>query len=168
MTRREFAAEALVLATVVATVIGICSLAPHLRHERLSHVVLHPPGAATSSQLTVRVSGPGTFEGAYAIDASMTLAELLRIVLAEQSEAPLEVSLVVAAGGSTKSQRVDLNRAEAWLLEALPGIGPGKAQAVIDYRELHGPFGCTEELALVPGIGAATFEQVRDLVTVSP
>jgi competence protein ComEA len=166
--RREFATEALFLATVVALVVGIYSLVPHLRHERFSQVVISPPGTTASSQLMLHVSGPGTFEGAYAIDASMTLGELLRIVLVEQGEVPPDLCLVVAAGGeSDESQRIDINRADVWLLEALPGIGAGKAQAIVDFRELHGPFACTEELALVPGIGAATYEVLRGLVTVS-
>jgi competence protein ComEA len=37
-------------------------------------------------------------------------------------------------------QQVDINRADSWLLAALPGIGEAKAQAIINYRALHGPF----------------------------
>ena len=68
-------------------------------------------------------------------------------------------ALIQAAGGTTdstdfrqlklyipqteeeeQSQKIDLNRAEVWLLEALPGIGESRAQAIIDYREQNRPF----------------------------
>jgi competence protein ComEA len=50
----------------------------------------------------------------------------------------------------------------------LPGIGPDKAKAIVDYREHHGPFSCTDELTLVSGIGSATYESLREFITVTP
>ena len=62
---------------------------------------------------------------------------------------------------------VDLNRATLEQLDALPGIGPAKARAIIAYRETNGPFRKAEDLLNVSGIGAATFEKLRELVYVS-
>jgi competence protein ComEA len=67
---------------------------------------------------------------------------------------------------TNESQKISINRAEAWLLDALPGIGPTSAQRIIDYREANGPFVTIYELLLVPGIGESTFENLKDLITV--
>ena len=64
-------------------------------------------------------------------------------------------------------QKIDLNRAEAWLLEALPGIGKTRAQAIVDYRNENGPFKRIEDLLQVKGIGEGTFEKIKDYITVS-
>jgi competence protein ComEA len=50
---------------------------------------------------------------------------------------------------------VDLNRASAKDLEALPGIGPAKAGAIVAFRDSAGPFRHVEDLKRVPGISAA-------------
>jgi competence protein ComEA len=73
---------------------------------------------------------------------------------------------VPKVGESHPQQKIDLNRAEAWLLEALPGIGQGKAQAIVDYRTQHGPFYRIEHLLRVEGIGHSTLDKIRDLITV--
>jgi competence protein ComEA len=73
---------------------------------------------------------------------------------------------VPKVGESRPPQKINLNRAEAWLLEALPGIGQGKAQAIVDYRNQHGPFHRIEDLLGVEGIGSSTLGRIRDLVTV--
>ena len=61
---------------------------------------------------------------------------------------------------------IDLNSASVAELESLPGIGPVRASAIISYREKHGPFLSIEEVMNVSGIGPATFDSVRDLVSV--
>ncbi len=61
---------------------------------------------------------------------------------------------------------VNINTATVQQLQALPGIGAVKAQAIVDYREEHGPFQSVEELLEVKGIGPATLEKFREDVTV--
>ncbi|KPK71717.1 MAG: hypothetical protein AMJ84_05740 [Acidithiobacillales bacterium SM23_46] len=56
---------------------------------------------------------------------------------------------------------LDLNRASAEQLEALPGIGPVRAEAIVRYRQTHGPFRRVEDITRVSGIGPKTLEAVR-------
>ncbi len=61
---------------------------------------------------------------------------------------------------------VDINRATQEALESLPGIGPVLAQRIIAYREANGAFASVEDLQKVDGVGADTFEKLRELITV--
>ena len=65
----------------------------------------------------------------------------------------------------SQPQKINLNWADAWLLDALPGIGPDRAQAIVDYRTQNGQFRRIEDLLNVGGIGKATLDTIRDLVT---
>ena len=64
-------------------------------------------------------------------------------------------------------QKININRAEAWLLEALPGVGEAKARAIIEYREQNGPFRDINELGKVPGFGDIILNQLKNLITVN-
>jgi len=59
---------------------------------------------------------------------------------------------------------VNVNSASSAELESLPGIGPSKASAIIEYRSANGPFGSLTELDAVPGIGPATLQNISALV----
>jgi comEA protein len=60
--------------------------------------------------------------------------------------------------------KLDINKATAGELMALPGIGPKKADAVVDWRRSNGPFGNVEELVAVKGIGPKTLSRIRRYV----
>lgn len=64
---------------------------------------------------------------------------------------------------ATAADRVNINTANAeQLATAIDGIGPAKAQAIIEYREKHGPFKSVDDLGLVRGIGESTVKKNRD------
>ena len=66
-----------------------------------------------------------------------------------------------------QSAPLDLDRASAEELQALPGIGPVLAQRVVEYRNSAGGFRRVEDLRQVKGIGAKKFDRVRTLVSVT-
>ena len=60
---------------------------------------------------------------------------------------------------------VNINTADAATLSReLKGIGMKRAQAIIEYRQKHGPFRTVDELALVKGIGPAAIAKNRDMI----
>jgi competence protein ComEA len=73
---------------------------------------------------------------------------------------------VPASGASPTGPALDLNRASARELDALPGIGPVLAARIIDHREREGRFARPEELLAVRGIGPKLFARLRPRVTV--
>jgi competence protein ComEA len=66
---------------------------------------------------------------------------------------------------AAQQQRIDLNAASAEELASLPGIGPAKAKAIVEYRTKQ-RFSTAEELMQVQGVGAKLFEQLKDQITV--
>lgn len=69
-------------------------------------------------------------------------------------------------GGVSTGGLVNVNTATAIDLETLPGVGEVIAQAIVDYRTQNGPFSSVDQLLDVTGIGDATLENIRELVTV--
>ena len=61
---------------------------------------------------------------------------------------------------------INLNEADKDEITQLPGIGPAKAKAIIDYRELNGPFNTVDELVKVKGFGAKTLSKLLPYITV--
>jgi competence protein ComEA len=70
-------------------------------------------------------------------------------------------AVVLGARGS-----LNINTSTAADLDALPGIGPAKAAAILRYREEHGPFTTVDQLARVPGFGAAAMARLKDRISV--
>ena len=62
---------------------------------------------------------------------------------------------------------VNINTASQAELETIKGIGPAKAQAIIDYRTKSGPFKTVDDLDNVKGFGKKTVDKVRSDISVS-
>ena len=73
--------------------------------------------------------------------------------------AALTSSLLLAA--------VNINTATVDELKSLPGVGPAKAAAIVEYRSQHGSFKSVEELKEVKGIGEGIFNKLKDEVAVA-
>lgn len=65
-----------------------------------------------------------------------------------------------------KAPLVNINTADAELLQTLPSIGPAVAKRIIAYRESVGAFQTKEELMQVGGIGEKAFEKLQDFITI--
>ncbi len=69
-------------------------------------------------------------------------------------------------GSGGGKQKINLNTADANTLDQLPGIGPSRAQKIIEYREENGPFKAIEDIKKITGIGEKIFENLKDDITV--
>ncbi|MFR9216373.1 MAG: ComEA family DNA-binding protein [Ruthenibacterium sp.] len=69
---------------------------------------------------------------------------------------------------SNTGEYLDINTASAAELELIDGIGPVKAQRIIEYRAAHGPFASVEELALIDGISEKTVQAAREVAVALP
>lgn len=67
---------------------------------------------------------------------------------------------------STKTSKININKATQTDLETIPGIGPSTALKIIDYREKNGKFNSIEDIKNVSGIGDAKYEKMKDYITV--
>jgi competence protein ComEA len=154
-----------------------------------------PPGAATAASLRVYVTGavahpdvyrlpPGSIvkDAIQAAGGASGEADLDRVNLAQELRDQQQV-VVPRAGeadvpppaGSTPPSRsgealpaakVNINTAAADELDTLPGIGAEMARRIVDYRAANGPFKSIEDIQRVTGIGDATYQKLKDRITV--
>jgi competence protein ComEA len=119
-------------------------------------------------QGSIYVSGAVNIPGIYAFYDGDTLEDIVLAAGGIKDGADLtmiELSIDSANTGDIP-QKVNLNRAEAWLLEALPGIGEVKAQAIIEYRQRNGLIHDIDELLNIPGFGETNLKDIEGCVTV--
>lgn len=68
-------------------------------------------------------------------------------------------------GYAMAGEPVNVNTATAVeIAQGLDGVGPSKAQAIVDYREANGPFSNPDELVAVKGIGMATVDKNKEYI----
>jgi len=110
-----------------------------------------------------------------AINLAVRLNDGVKIRIPYQGETPpapiIEMPVLPESSEEApvaNTTRVDINHANAEQLEALPGIGKTRADAIVEYRQKHGNFDTIEQIQNVPGIGPTIFEQIRHLIVVTP
>jgi competence protein ComEA len=158
----------LAITVVLICLIIVSSLIIWARKDKGQVIEILPPMAAASSG-EVFVDGAIANPGSYPLKENDTLATILQASGGTTGDADLtQIQLYIPrAGESQLPQRVDINRADVWLLEALPDIGNSRAQSIIQYRQQNGPFRNLAEITQVPGINRNIFEKIKNLITLA-
>ena len=155
------------------------------RGEDIKEVPLEPQESEVTIVL-VDVKGAVATPGVYEVSANGRVKDVIQkaggfLEEADQTQLNLagkvvdEMMIYVPLKGETtvastsanaESVLISINSADLTELQQLPGIGPAKGEAIIQYREENGPFGAVEDLQNISGIGEKTFEKLKDLITV--
>ncbi len=85
---------------------------------------------------------------------------------AESASSSSSSSSVYSYDGTSDTGKVNINTADPSELQTIPGIGPSKAQAIVEYRESNGYFAVPEDIMNVTGIGQKTFSSIKDKIVV--
>lgn len=96
-----------------------------------------------------------------------TESEIAEQLMQEDRDNLLERD-VYPSNPSDATQKININIATIDELQALPNIGPKKAQAIIEYRQTNGSFQSTDQIKEIKGIGEKTYEELAHLISVSP
>ena len=151
----------------IAAIAGSVMLAvQHNRNQPVEIVLSQTELPELSGEIYIggAVSNPGI----YPLKEEDTLQMLLSDAGIKSDADLSHIELYIPLESEDQSpQKININRAEPWLLEALPGIGEVLAQRIVDYRSDNGSFRIIEDLLKVSGIGPATFENIKNYVTVS-
>jgi competence protein ComEA len=115
----------------------------------------------------VYISGAVVRPGAYATRAGDSLTSLISSAGLSDNSDTGHVKLYVPSKDETQQpQKINLNTAETWLLQALPGIGEGKAKMIVAYRKQNGPLRSVDDLLKIDGFGASIVDKIRPFATV--
>lgn len=142
-----------------------------------------PDGSRIRVQVTGAVTKPGVYElreGDRVVDAlaaaggpsdsadpdSLNLARRVRDE--EQLIVPTRTGAASSAATLVPGAKLDINSASQQQLDALPGIGEAYSRRIVDSRKVDGPYKATRDLVDRKVLPAATFDQLRDLITVAP
>lgn len=153
--------------------------------EIVSEDVSGQTGSGT--EMYVDISGAVVNPGVYEVSETTRLFQVIEMAggLAENADVDslnrAEIvydgqKIIVGTSGNSEpavsdksgitNGKVNLNLADSATLQTIPGIGPSKAERIIDYRTTQGRFKKAEDIMNITGIGEKTFESIRDYITV--
>ena len=168
---------------VIAAGSGVVAWAFIRTEPREIEIIIPTPGPVVV-QVTGLVSEPGVYSlppgsrvqdainaaGGLTASSRINLAAELRdgqqLVVREEPEGQNAAGADDESGSAEDDPNVllDLNTASASQLDQLPGIGPSRAAAIVEFRERNGPILFVDDLTAIDGIGPATVDRLRNLV----
>jgi competence protein ComEA len=157
-------------AELAAQEIALATATPFLIQVYVSGAVKHPQVVALPAESLVNdalaaAGGPSADANLDAINLAAPLQDHMHVLVPSKSQVGTPYVVLMT---STPEGLLNINTATAEQLTSLPSIGETRAQDIVTYRESHGPFLSIEDIQQVPGIGAATFENIAPYITVGP
>lgn len=164
MTSKELKSTVILVAVIIFSLFSLagCSQGKPIEISAPENTI---PGHITQIYIGGTVNNPGF----YPLKDGDSIEDLIWAAggITDGAE-PSQLELIIPRSGEEdEPQRININCAPAWLLEALPGIGEVKAQAIISYRNQNGPFQNINELLNAKGIGQAILENIKSMITVA-
>jgi len=154
------------------TLIGGAVLLYRQTSSSSTEIVISPP----SPEIQVYVEGEVVSPGVYELQQGDLVRDAIEVAggfTSEADQGSVNLSAALRDGEQVHvckvgeaPQKININTAEPWLLQALPGIGETLAQRIIDYRTANGHFLSIEDLMNVEGIGSSVFEKIEDKIAV--
>jgi len=131
--------------------------------------LVHLRSGARVADALAAAGGPTADADVASLNQARVVADGEQVRVLRVGEPAIPQPAAAGPAGSAPGGRatlVDLNRATPAELDALPGVGPATAAAIITWRGENGGFRRVEDLLEVPGIGPARLERLRPLVRV--
>jgi competence protein ComEA len=138
-------------------------LAVHVAGEVVSSGVHELPAGSRVIDAITAAEGPTSSAELDALNLAAFVADGDRIYVPSEQDVERDPLLVLEQDVGAS---ININRASASELEALPGVGPATADQIVRDRAANGPFNSVDDLTRVSGIGPATVEKLRDLASV--
>lgn len=138
----------------------------------LKGAVVHPGlyRAEDGDRVQDIVMKAGGFQEDAAVDkvnlAQKVIDEMVIYIPKIGEESGFDWKTNIGSSSQSEQGKINLNTADASRLETLPGIGPAKAQAILEYRDQVGAFKTIEDMKDISGIGEKTFEKLKEHITV--
>lgn len=152
------------------------------KEVKSAELVVDVKGAVKSPGVYVlmpddRVIDAITMAGGYTAEADSTYINHAQKITDEMviyvpkigEEIDLEQQTVIsspATENQTTNGKINLNTASETDLLTLPGIGPAKAKAILEYRQQNGSFKTVDDLKNVSGIGEKTYEKLKQYIEI--
>lgn len=161
-TKYQIILVTLLLASLITGIIVL--IKEHYEHQPIEITISQRPEPECYGE--VYIDGAVASPGVYRVRKEDTIESLILSAGINHDADLSRIKLYIPRNNETRQvQKVNLNLAEAWLICALPTIGPETAQNIVDYRNRHGSFRRLEDLLNVKGIGETTLLKIKDLVT---
>lgn len=128
---------------------------------RLFQVIEKAGGLTEDADIDVINRAEAVYDGQKILIASYEESE--KRSKSQTLAAPAEQSGISSAADEV---RVNINTADSVTLQTIPGIGPSKAERIIEYRNTQGRFQSIDDIKNISGIGDKTFESIKKYITV--
>lgn len=171
-TTMALSTESSASASVVGTSTTLAFIAVHVAGNVLYPGVFNLPVDSRVVDAVRLAGGATAIADLNAINLANRLTDGQQVYVPAFGE---KVPSSISNGGSTGDSAsnatspveypININTADVALLDELPGVGPATAQAIVTYRDQHGPYASISGLEDVPGIGPAKVAALQGLVT---